>query len=133
MSAPALTAAEPQGAPKRSRSRGTFKPSKEGIEAAERKFVAALAAVRVAITGPDLSEADSEHMRLVKSVKSIERALAVYVAHVILSAPKKYLAPALKTSERRIRSHCAFVEAWREAPVMKDALARIEQALPGAM
>lgn len=113
----------------RKSARGAFKPKAEAVADAQRKYAAALAALKVAFTGRDLG-ADAG-VRLVRSVRSLETALAVYVTVTHLGVSKKVLAVALGTLRAvDVRRYCAFVEHWREAPVASDALARVEAALP---
>jgi len=120
------------GAPRAKRTRGVFKAKAGSLAETERKFAAAEAAVRVAITGSDLTASDGEVVELAKYVGRIERALAAYVANVHLSAPKLLLAKVLETSPARVRSMCRFVEMWRGAPLIEAALAQVEAALPRA-
>lgn len=113
------------------KTRGTYRgPSPAQIADARRRFAAAEAAVRVAIVGCDLKYTDGF---LHASLSSITRALSLYVAVTHLGAPKKVLAVSIGSSSRVLRKYCAFIEAWRGAPLIDDALARVEAALPRSL
>lgn len=135
--APQALAPAEVGSPKRRTTRGAYTLTAAALAEAKRKYAAAEAAVAVAVTGADVrvlaAETGAEELRrnfLVGSILKLEAALSVYVAVVVLAAPRKALAPAIGLSLKRVRAYCRTVEAWREAPVIADALARVEAALP---
>lgn len=133
MKSPATLTPLEAGSPKRAKTRGKFNARADAVDLARRKFEAADAAVRVAIVGRELDAALVGEKNLVRTVGSIARALAIYVAVTQLGAPKRVLAVAIATSARRVQHACRFVEAWRAAPLIDDALARVEAALPAAL
>jgi hypothetical protein len=116
---------------RKKKARGAYRgPNAAQIADARRRFAAAEAAVRVAIVGSDLTYTDGF---LHTSLSSLTRALSFYVAVTHLGAPKKVLAASLGTSVRLMRRYCTFIEAWRGAPLIDDALARVEAALPRSL
>jgi hypothetical protein len=109
----------------------SWRPSPEAIAVARAKHDAARAVVRLCITGADL--AGEFEGGLSVSVKRLERALAVYCAVTMLGAPRRHVAAALHIGQRSVQRWCAFVEAWREAPLAAACLDRVEAALPRAL
>lgn len=109
--------------------RGEFKLLPARVDEARTKFLAAQAAVRLCVTGGEIAP-DLAGDRLVSSWARLEHALSVYVAVVVLEAPKRVLAAAIEADPSNVRRWVRFVEAWRGAPLVDRALRQIETTLP---
>lgn len=107
----------------------------EAADTAAQCYRIASAAVRAGLIGPMLREMSEQ--KCADDISSLqitlEQLFSIYIAVTCLNATRRAMADVLGMSPKRIRRHCRFVEAWREAPLIDVALRQVEQSLPRAI